>query len=80
MQKYSHIIALFACILSAFFLIFLLPVNFVYEFWNIFNSKPIKVLLLPFTYNTIHGVPTDSYSSGFITYDQCFILGKLFLQ
>ena len=61
--------------------IFLVPINFLISFRMYSTPKVSKyVTLLPFTYKAIERVPTDLYSSRFITYVPSFILGKLFLE
>ena len=49
--------------------IFLVPMNFLISFRMYSTPKVSKyVTLLPFTYKAIERVPTDLYSSRFITY------------
>ena len=38
-QRFSHISESHACTLKTFVVIFLLPINFLSFFWNMFNSK-----------------------------------------
>ena len=55
--------------------------NFLVSFGICSSPKLSKyITLLPFTYKAIQRVPIDLYSSRFITYNQSFILGKLFLE
>ena len=73
------IIESFACVLKIFFMIFLLPMNFLNSFRICSTLKLSKyVILLSFTYKAMQGVAIAKYSSIYQC-DSFFILGKLFL-
>ena len=54
MQKYPHIIELYACVLKTFIVIFLLPINFLISFVICQTPKLLKnVTLSPLTFKSI---------------------------
>ena len=65
-QKYSHIMELFDCILNMFIFMFLCSINFSISLGTCSTLKPC--------------VPVSTYLSRFIIYAPSYILGKLFLE
>ena len=82
MQKYPHIIELFARILNMFAFCVCMSNNFFNFFRNMFNPKTVKKNNLKiFTCKAIQCVPTPGYSPRFIIYSPSFIfLDKLSLE
>ena len=80
-QKYRHIIELYACILKIFSVKFWLFMNCLIFPRIYLTPKLSKYVTLPsFTYKVVQWVPIDLYSSRFIMYAPSFILDKLFLE
>ena len=60
-----------------FVVIFLFPMNFLICFGICSTTKLLNyVILSPFIYNSINGIPVELYTSRFTTYAPSFILGK----
>ena len=77
-QKYSHIIESYACILKTFVVMFLLPINVLTSFGMYSTLKPSKLVKSLFhTYKAIQWVPISEYSLRFIIYAASFISAEL---
>ena len=78
MQKYTHIIESYACILKIFAIIFQLPINFSIFLWNLFNTKTIETFC--FTIIIINSNPVSSNIVALIKiYYICPILYSLYM-
>ena len=75
MQKYTHIIKLFVCILNIFACMFLFPIRHLISLGMGSSQKLAKyVILLLNVHKDIQLIPTRAYSSKFITYALFFML------
>ena len=82
MQKYPHIIKLFACTQKMLAFMFVFPINSLISSGTYSTPKLLKQTISLLLQNkAIQCVPISAYSSRFITYALSFIfLSKLFLE